>query len=202
MKRIFTIILLLLCITNVKAYENDIFKIDIPEGYELTNEESNYIWKNDNGYISITISDNTSKGYNIALYTDKDLENQQTYLNESFRKIEEEYGIDIDISEIVRTKVNDKYALTYNVYWPSADAIGKNTYQKGNIFTTEKYILTLVYSSYDEIKEDDETYNKVLNSLIINDNYLYDGKKNFIVILVIIGIIIGIISYIKKEKHK
>ena len=200
MKKIFTVILLLLCITNIKAYENDIFKIDIPEGYELTNEDSSYIWKNDNGYISITINDNTSKHYNIALYTKNDLEDQKKYLDDSFKKIEEEYGIDIDVSEITRTMINDNYALTYSVYWPSVDVIGKNTYQKGSIYTTEKYILTLVYCSYDEIKDDDETYNSILNSLTIKDDYLYDGKKNLISIIIIIGIIIGIITY-AKEKH-
>ena len=200
MKKIFTTILLLLCITNVKAYENDIFKIDIPEGYEITSEESIYVWKNDNGYISITISDNTQRNYNIALYTQKDLENQKNYLDKSFKETEEEYGIDIDISEIVRTKINDKYVLTYDVYWPTIDLIGKNTYQKGVMYTTEKYIVNLVYCSYDEIKDDDESYNILINSFAIKDNYLYNGKNNIIVIAVIIGIIIGIISY-KKEKH-
>jgi hypothetical protein len=96
--------------------------------------------------------------------------------------------------------INNNYALTYSVYWPSVDVIGKNTYQKGSIYTTEKYILTLVYCSYDEIKDDDETYNSILNSLTIKDDYLYDGKKNLISIIIIIGIIIGIITY-AKEKH-
>ncbi len=201
MKKIFTIILLLLCITNIKAYENDFFNIDIPEGYELTNEETSYIWKNDNGYISITISDNTQTNYNIALYTKKDLENQKKYLDESFKKVEEEYDIDIVVSDINKEKINDKYALTYNVYWPSKDVIGKNTYQKGSVYTTEKYIVTLVYCSYDEIKDDDETYNKLLNSFNIKDEYLYDNRMIYIVIAVILGVIIGIVSYIK-EKHK
>ena len=199
MKKIFTIILLLLCITNIKAYENDIFKIDIPENYELTNEESSYIWKNDNGYISITISDNTSKNYNIAIFTKNDLKSQKQYLDESYKKIEEEYGIDIDVSQITRTMINDKYVLKYDVYWPSIDVIGKNTYQKGSIYTTKKYIATLVYCSYDEIKDDDETYKKLLNSFTINDDYLYDNKKNLAAIAIIIGIILGIIVIINKK---
>ena len=52
MKKIFIILLLVLSITNIKAYENDYFKIDIPDDFKEEQIEDNvYKWTKDNKYI-------------------------------------------------------------------------------------------------------------------------------------------------------
>ena len=57
MKKLFIILLLILSITNIKAYENDYFKIDIPNDYKEEQIENNvYKWTKDNKYIAITIA--------------------------------------------------------------------------------------------------------------------------------------------------
>ena len=60
--------------------------------------------------------------------------------------------------------INDVDSLTYNLSFNSKEV---NQYQKGNVFTTENYIITFVISSNKEINE--EEYSSILNSLTIHD---------------------------------
>ena len=68
MKKLLLIPLLLLNISNVKAYENEYFKIDIPENYkEDIMENSTYKWidtkskNNDNIVITVSKNDKENK---------------------------------------------------------------------------------------------------------------------------------------------
>ena len=63
-----------------------------------------------------------------------------------------------------KEKINDVDSLTYNLSFNSKEV---NQYQKGNVFTTENYIITFVISSNKEINE--EEYSSILNSLTIHD---------------------------------
>ena len=48
--------------------------------------------------------------------------------------------------------------------WPTMNSLGYNTYQKGYIYTTNKYIVTLTYTSNSEINDNDETLSNIKNS--------------------------------------
>ena len=49
MKKIITVLLILLSIVNVKAYENKIIKIDIDDNYKLETKKENALrWTNEN----------------------------------------------------------------------------------------------------------------------------------------------------------
>ena len=133
MKKIFTILLLIICLTNVKAYENELFSIDIPEGYTEEIKDNIYKWTNDKKYISITISNNTQES-NIDRYTDKDLERQKNYLESIYSSGLQDYNMTIEVSDVKRDKINEQSILTYDVYWPSKDLTGYNIYQKGAVF--------------------------------------------------------------------
>ena len=55
MKKIFTILLLFIGMINIKALENEYFKIEIPDGYkEEISEKGLYKWTKDDNYITIT----------------------------------------------------------------------------------------------------------------------------------------------------
>ena len=76
-------------------------------------------------------------------------------------------------------------------------------YQKGRMYTTNKYIVTIIYSS-DEKIENDELCEKTLNSLKINDNYVVTkvNAKGYVITFVVIGVILGIIGAIISNKKK
>ena len=70
MKKIFTILLLFIGMINIKALENEYFKIEIPNGYkEEISEKGLYKWTKDDNYITITVSNNTQRYDILTLFT-------------------------------------------------------------------------------------------------------------------------------------
>ena len=62
MKRLFLLLLIFCSFITVKAYENDYFKIDVPDGYTISKEGPNaYKWDKGNGYIAVSLADNSSR---------------------------------------------------------------------------------------------------------------------------------------------
>ena len=74
--------ILLFSLTHVCAFENEYFKLDVPESMtEEINELGLYKWSNDNDYISITVvKNNIENKYNIENFDDEDLTNYKKYL--------------------------------------------------------------------------------------------------------------------------
>lgn len=201
-KILLSLFLLSLCI-NIKAYENDYFKINIPNNYkeEIINDDT-YKWSNDNNYVSISIVSNTALKYNIEAYTEKDIENQKKYIEENINNSLKEYKIKVNVTDINKVLLNNNYVLKYSVYWPTKDITGNDTYQIGNVFTTQKYIITILYSSNNEI--DNEEYSSIINSFTIKDKIskVITYKEAFVFILVIgsaLAIILVIIEHNKKS---
>jgi hypothetical protein len=203
MKKFFIIFLLLfLNILNVNAYENEYFKIDIPESYKLEKEdEYTYKWVNNNKYISITISDNLSLNYDIKSYSDEDISNQKTYIEENINKGLQAYNIKVNVTDIKKIVLdNDTYALNYKIYWPSKEKLGYDIYQVGNVISSEKYITTVIYSSDNEIDYDE--YNSIIDSFVIKDKLKRKSKGSIIVILLcLICAFLGVFNAIKRQKR-
>lgn len=201
MKKLFIAILFILNINVVKAYENDFFTIDIPKDYKLEIEENNsYKWAKDNNYIAITISNNQELNYNISTYTKTDIENQKRYIENNINKELKDYNVKVTVTNIEKIKLNNKDVLNYNIYWPTKDTTGYDTYQIGNIFTTDKYITTIVYSSDKDIKDDNE-YHNIINSVKIKDVKISNNSP-YITTAIIAALILAIIRYIIKYKKK
>lgn len=196
---------LFLFITNIKAYENEIFTIDINEDYKFEEQENtnNYKWTKDNKYISISISDNSELKYNIAKFTEEDIQKQKEYLESSINENLSKYNITAEVKEIRLSE--DKTTLTYDIYYPSKDAIGYDIYQKGKMYTTSHYILTIVYNSDEEIKDEDQEYTNIITSLAILDDPIKEIDP-MIKYYLLGGILIVVISFavllIVKKKHK
>ena len=206
MKKLILIIMLLVSFNKIYAYENDYFKVEIPENYTVdeTIGDNNYKWIKDNNYIAITISDNTKLKYNIAKFTDKDLENQKKYIEDTINKNLEKYNIKVEVTNL--TKSEDNTSLTYNIFYPSKEATGYDIYQKGTMYTTKKYITTFIYSSDSEIIEDNEEYLNIKSSLQILDNPIKETNKYLVLIpiIVLFSIVSLLLSFgiskIKKRK--
>lgn len=208
MKKILLITLLLLNV-NVKAYENDFFKLEIPTDFKESNEDGIYKWTNDNTNenIVITIVKNTNENkYNIERYTKEDIENYEKYLKESMDKQLESYNISVNVKNTKKEKLNDYDTISYDVYWPTKELTGNDIYQKGYTITTENYILSLTYTSTKEINNETEFYINSIKTLTISDkkienNSFFSKKINRIILVGTIAGIIGyIISAIKKRK--
>lgn len=201
MKKIILIITMFIFLTNVNAYENEKFKLDIPDTYKLNNETPNiYVWqdKKSENNITITLQENTEENtINIEEYTEEDLINCKDYLTTSLNKELEEYEVTVEITNVKKEQINNYTAIEYDSMWPTKESIGYNFYQKGYIFTTKNYVVSLTFGSSKEITDETEFYKNAINSLTINDNKIEKEKNNtYIYIVVAVGVISGIVGYI------
>lgn len=203
-------IFLLLFVVKVNAYENDIFKIDIPENYKLDTEENNvYKWSVDNKYISISVDSNKEKRYNINSFNDDEIKKQSEYIEKGINERLKEYKLEATVSDSKRVTENGVSSLEYKIYYPSKKLTGYNMYQIGRMYTTNKYILTIVYSNDKEINEENEYY-ELINSLKIFDEDVKPVKltlnNRYFITIIAIGSLLAIISIIidriKKRKKK
>lgn len=203
MKQILLIITLLFLSTiNIKAYENEYFKIDIPDSYkEDINEDNTYKWENDNKYISITINDNTELNYDIKSYTKEDIENQKTYIESKINETLKDYNLQVEVTNIEKVKLkNDIYSLNYSIYWPSEEKTGYNMYQIGNVISSDNYIYTIIYNSDEEINN--EEYQNIINTFEIKDTNVKskNNAKIIVMLLCLIAAFLGVFKTIKNQK--
>ena len=180
---------------------NEKFKLDIPDTYKLNNETPNiYVWqdKKSENNITITLQENTEENtINIEEYTEEDLINYKDYLTTSLNKELEEYEVTVEITNVKKEQINNYTAIEYDSMWPTKESIGYNFYQKGYIFTTKNYVVSLTFGSSKEITDETEFYKNAINSLTINDNKIEKEKNNtYIYIVVAVGVISGIVGYI------
>ena len=218
-KKLLIVLLTIMSVCNVKAVENDIFNIDIPENFveDKVDEKSNiYKWENEDNdvfhNIVITIDNNNSEEkYNIKNFNDDDISNYTKYIEESINNELKEYEIKVNVSNMKKEVINKNDVLSYDTLWPTKDSLGYNTYQKGYIYTTDKYIITLTYTSNSEIKDDDEVLTSIKNSFQIKDNNIeqesfLDSKTARIIasalLTCVIGAIISLLIPKKSKKHK
>lgn len=213
-KKLLIVLLTIMSVCNVKAVENDIFKIDIPENFieDKVEEKTNiYKWENkDNNIfhnIVITVDNNSSENkYNIKHFNDEDISNYTKYIEESINNELKEFDIKVNVSNMKKETLNNNDILSYNTMWPTMNSLGYNTYQKGYIYTTNKYIVTLTYTSNSEINDNDETLSNIKNSFQIKDENIkqesfLDNKTNRIIITaLLIGVIGAIISLLIPKK--
>ncbi len=204
MKKIILIFaLIILNIQNIYAYENEYFSIDIPENYKLTMNENNiYKWEYNEKYISITLTDNTQTKYNIGSYTDKDIQEQKEYIENNINKSLESYNIKVNITNIEKINLNDTYALNYTIFWPTKELTGHDSFQVGNVISSDKYMTTIIYNCNDKI--DYEEYNKIISSFKINDtlNKTVNDKRVTITLIVLISSFLAIFNAIQRKKKR
>lgn len=203
MKKLLLIPLLLLSTSNVKAYENEYFKIDIPDNYkEDIIEDRTYKWidtkSKNNDYIVITVSKNDKENkYNIEKYTEDNINEYEKYLESEFNKQLEEYKLKVDVKNIKKETINDLSTITYDVIWPTKESTGYNIYQKGYAFTSENYIYVYTFSSDNELTNN-EILNNTINSFKILDKQIENKSllSNKLLFSLVIGASIGLIGFI------
>ncbi len=203
MKKLLLIPLLLLSISNVKAYENEYFKIDIPDNYkEDIMENGTYKWidtkSQNNDYIVITVTKNDSENkYDIKKFTDKNINEYETYLEEEINNQLKEYNLKVDVKNIKKETLNDLDTITYDVVWPTKESTGYNINQKGYAFTSENYIYVYTFSSDSDLTNN-ETLKSTINSFQILDDPIESKGilDNKLLFSLIIGVSIGLIGFI------
>lgn len=203
MKKLFLITLLLLGISNVNAYENEYFKIDIPENYkEEIMENGTYKWidkeSKNNDNIVITISKNDSENkYNIEKYTDENINEYEKYLEDEINKQLEEYNLKVDVKNIKKEITNNMNTISYDVIWPTKESTGYDINQKGYAFTTENYIYVYTFSSDSDLANN-ETLKNTISSFEILDKTIEEKGllNNKLLFSLIVGASIGLIGFI------
>lgn len=212
MKRIITLLMLLLMPNLILAYEDKYFSIDIPDSYkeEIINEnKTEYIWelKNNNKQnIVITIIDNPSTNKQIiSKYTEKDLKEYKKTITNTLNKETKEYNVNVDIKDFKKEKINNFNSITYETKWNSKSSLGYDLYQYSYVFTTNNHIITLIYSSD---KEKDNEFDSVLSTFKIKEKEILDtsffsNEKNQIIVVGLSAAFIGfIVSLLTRKKTK
>ena len=205
-KVLFAFLLLIICI-SVKAYTNTFFTVNLPKDYKQTvNEKYTFKWTKNNNYFAATISNNKELKYNIVNFDEKDFENQKKYLEDSYNEGLSKYNITATVSNIRKVQKDDIAFLEYDIFYPSKKATGYDTYQKGRMYTTTKYITNIVFNSDSEIKEDNKEYKEIMDSFKIFDEIIVVKNEAYIdyiiggiALLIIIVIAYAIISFKKRK---
>ena len=195
MKKIILLFSLLMIYTNVYAYENKYFKIDIQETYKLEKEKNNnYKWTNNKDYISISINKNKNKN-DIKKYTQKDIFDHKKYLLSNYKK---SLNDDIEITNIQISNKNNIYYIEYYLTINTKKTTGSDTYQYGRIYASDNYIYTLLMSSNKEIKDV-----SVFNTFNYKDSYPKKlNIKEYLFLLAILLLVILLLDYLISKKHK
>lgn len=201
MKKLLLIPFLLLSVSEVKAYENEYFKIDLPENYkEDIMENGTYKWidssstNNDNIVITVTKNDENNQ-YDIKNYTEDNINEYEKYLEDEINKELTEYNLKVDVQNVKKDTINDYQTITYDVIWPTKESTGYDIHQKGYAFTSENYIYVYTFSS-----DTDTANNKDLQSTISSFKILDKSIEkesilsNKLLFSILIGCIVGIIG--------
>ena len=199
LKKIFIVLLLIISFSNIYAYENDYFEINIPDEYKIDNSKDDvYKWNYNNNYIAITINKN-DKSNNISSYNDDDLEKEKNIMLEAYNDNLGLYNINATIENMTKEDINGNYSLLYDMYFPTSNSTGRDMYQKGMTITTKNYIFTLIYSSDKEI--DDTYFSNLIKTFKIKDK----SQINFAIIrtlsisLIVFSIIFAITIVVYKR---
>jgi predicted RNA-binding protein Jag len=203
MKKFIFIILIFFSFIKVNAYENNYFKIEIPDDYILSNEGNNlYEWDKDNSYIAVSITDNTKTKYNIKNFTSNDINVQKNKIEETLNSMLEDYDVKATVTSIKKDRSGIVYFLEYDLYLPSSELIGYDMYQKGRVYSTKKYLITFFLNSDGKINDDEFTI--VANSFKVNDSELEPSNTNYLIAILVIGgiafIVLVLISLNKKKQ--
>ena len=214
MKKLFVIALIVISICNVKAYENEYFKMDVPDGFkEAETDKDTFKWTKDNSHENVVITlskNNSTPKNNVELYTDKDIEEYKTYLEKGMNEQLATYNLTVEVKNVKKEKINNMYALSYEIYWPTKESLSYDIYQKGYSFTTNKYVYVYTFTSDKEITKSNTGFAKTIDSLTLLDDpieskgilgFLDTSWKKVLFTSVICGIFGAIISFIKKSKN-
>ena len=204
MKKVFILLILFSCIMKINAFENNTFKIDIPESYKETiNQDDVYKWEKDNNYIAITVNSNKQVKYNVKYYTEEDINKQKEYIESNINKGLEQYEIKATVQDIKKYNKDELYYIEYSIYYPTKNTTGSDIYQKGRMYTTNNYITTIIYNSDKEIN--DEDFNNILNTLEIKDDYNVVKTINndqLVTSTIIVGLILAIVVFLIQYKRR
>ena len=197
-KALLFLILLIIPITTLLAYENAYFSIYIPSDYqEKEVQEDSYLWTKDNNYIMINVERN-KESLNIKNIYDEDLNKQKEYIEQKYK---EQVNSEISVTNIKKYKGKRTYYIEYDIQIHSKDEIGYDIYQKQRLYMTDNLIYIITFSSDNTINN--QIYTNLVNSFIIKDSYLRNLriKPYFILLLTSIVFLLLIYSLINIKKH-
>lgn len=202
----FLFLLILLFPNILFAYETEHFKIDIPQGMDLINEENDiFRWSTDNNdnfpTLSIVVSEN--KGYNIDLFEPEDVLNYEAYIKEKINNELKEFSLNIEVFDGKLEVNNNMNSLVYKTKWNTKESFGYDTYQKVYNFTTKNYLISLTFESKNEEDLESEDFRDIIKSFNIKDEKIkadYSKSIIIIIILIIIGGLVGLTISVIKNK--
>jgi len=194
MKKIMFLLILICLSMNVKAYENDYFKINIPNNYKLEEKSKNtYKWIHNNDYIYIDVTDNKNKN-DIKKYTQKDILSHKKYILESYKKSMKDT---VDILNIQIINRNNIYYIEYYLKINSKKTINYDIYQKGRIYTSDNYVYNILINS-----DKQQIDNKILDTFEYKDSYPKKlDIKQYLLLFFILFLLILLLDYIISKKH-
>lgn len=200
-------------VLSVKAYQNPYFEIEMPSGYDATNEQNGtYQWKNtnnDSNYI-VSVQFRTEEK-RIAQYTSEEQEKLVNDIIESLKnQYYEDYNTDISVqlteNKTVKYHSYDAYYIKLGV--ENFLSTGRTMTQSIYIIETKNLIYSVIYSAYLDSMNTMEA-KIVENSFVIKDQ-LYEASYikwiefgGVSLVSLIVGYVIAtIVIHSKKKRGK
>jgi hypothetical protein len=214
MKKFLKIISAVVCLAclltvSVCAYEfdgNSKFTVDIPEDFKNNSDGDIYSFESEDGKIfSISLEDNTS---NLCIKDMKkrDIEEWQTFMENSTEEQMREYGLnsDIDFLSTEKTELADGKLVLSNIIKTDIDGSGNVYYQKTYVYGGTDNIYTFVYTTTDEDKTDE--LDSIFASIKVNEEPAagkWDDPWIYLVAVAMAGLAFaGIIRFLRTPEKR
>lgn len=194
----------ILILSNVMAYSNDSYSIDVPTTYTVQNqsESDDYIMfvKDDATNINIYMRENTDET-NIKDATESDMEE---FVSSYINQIKSSYDINLDVLKKEKTTINGYDALFISTKWNSEDMYGYDIYQNQYILTSKNHIYTLTLTSNNSDEFNSQDVLNIKSSFTIKDELIKDdsGLLTGVFVGILIIVIASVIIFRKLKKAK
>ena len=201
-KAIYLILMLVLSISPVYAYDTTTYRIDIPNNFKKS--ENNDYWQSEDEKVSANIliytEDNTNN-LDISSFEKADLDKNKYVkeLEKNFGSLDEtinlsDYSVTLDkISSYKAIKIDLK--SSYKI----SDEKDSIVYQRQYITSSKNFIYYVTVSSSNEDSLDSEEIKNVLNSFKIKDE-LIERQQEYLKYYICLGGIVILILSIKTTK--
>lgn len=177
---IFTILTICILTTNIYAYENDIFKIDLPSDYAEMSVSGVYIFtKNEEKGIIIHSVDSVGLKKNISTMSKDDVE----------ELIDIVLKDDVNILEQKKEKLGKAKAI-------KARAENDGDYLDLYIVVSDKHILLVMFTAPTEAELDNEEYLEIKDSFKMKER---TTNATFVKILGVLAVGAGVVFKYRKK---
>ncbi len=196
----------LACFCSAESFSyGNIYTIDIPEGFEETDEQT---LKNENGAMLVISQQKNTDGFSVSELSKKDQKEAAEFMSQELSSTLKGFGENVETEVISVDVINhrdDKKTFTFQCKTTSENAdVQRVCYHKAYIFSCEENIYSFVYTSSGE--SDKDLMDEAFETIRINEeekSIVGDKLTELAALLVMLLLLcVGIGKFFVKPKGK